>query len=222
MHCCVFQGLLIYMLLSQENSTRPPASPASSPECEAVAPENSAPLAKKGEAMCNKSPKTSREETDGKKRVAKCDNVSEPEAEKEKHPDFPDMLEISEIDILYVRGSYIVLERKEGHETMSHKFKFDDFVYIQLLRCFRDLCFFTTAPSEIQFKAMRRFSQKAFEKSLDKKDFETNSHTLNAVLDYAANEKALKPHEQFLVRQFLLFHLPLLYAHMELSRLIGE
>ncbi len=133
--------------------------------------------------------------------------------------EFPNVLEISDTEVLEISNCSIILKRVSEE---SYEFKFDGFSYIQLLRCLRDLCLFTTAPTSIQFEAIARFHKRGREQNIAKEDFENQSHTLNCALDFAVNQKTLTNHESFLVRQFLVLNLPLLYAYTEFNRLIGE
>ncbi len=135
---------------------------------------------------------------------------------------FPDTLELSATEVLRVSGEKIILERTKFDQHHCYEIIFDHFLYIQFLRCFRDLCLFSTAPSISQYEALTRFHKKANELNISQGDFEINSQKLRQILVFASESKSKSPHENFLIQQFLKMNLPVLYAYLEMDKLIGS
>ncbi len=209
-------------LLSQEIGPSPPTqsdsrktaqqAPSQSPAVETPLP--------RGEGSARKSAREAKEKTQ-----SAPDETNEKSTHEKPHShdlnELPDFLEISECESLQVCGTNLHLYKTDKTEPRNEKqFKFDAYSYLQLIRCLRDLCFFSAGPSKSQFEAMTQFEKRAIELKLCQQDFETKSRPFLTVLNFAATGLEFKDHESFLIQQYLILNLPLLYAYMELDRLL--
>ncbi len=207
-----------YMVLLSQEKSIPRRKLRTDPE---IATENAA--GSNYAVIAQTPPETDSEITEiAEAALKEKDRESQFDKQEAVSDDFPDLFEISECETLKIRETSLCLEKTDSNALNVYEFKFDDYSYLQLLRCFRDFCFFAAAPNAMQFEAMMRFEKRGREVKLAKRDFETQSRTLNGILDFAVTAEVFKEHECFLLRQFLILNLPLLYAYMELDRLIGQ
>ncbi len=142
-------------------------------------------------------------------------------AKPAKEVEAAESLELSPTEMLVVSGHCLEFQRKKSPNL--YKLVFDDYIYIQFIRCLRDLCLYISMPNSRQYEAMVKFAQKAQDMKITRRDLLKSSSTkLDMVLRYAYNYPDQTEGEKFFLRQFLILNLPLLYAHSQLNELIGE
>ncbi len=137
----------------------------------------------------------------------------------EKEVEEADMLELSLNETLYVREENLELRRKHcGNPPFV--VAFDDFMFVQFIRCLRDLCLYMALPNMEQFQGFEDFLCKAQEYGLEKSDYRKNSRKLEIILQYCCGRAEQNAQEKFLLRQFLKINLPLLYSYTDLNKLL--
>ncbi len=130
-----------------------------------------------------------------------------------------DILELSLNEKLQVREEILELTKKHAGNP-PFQIVFDDFMYVQFLRCLRDLCLYMAMPNAVQFQGFEDFLQKSEAFALEKCDYRSDSKKLEAVLQHCCNRPQQNLEEKFFLRQFLKLHLPLLFFYRELNKLL--
>ncbi len=139
----------------------------------------------------------------------------------EEEVEAAESLELSPSATLVVSGKTLELQRAKSPNT--YKLLFDDYIYIQFIRCLRDLCLYISMPNSRQYHTMVKFVEHAQVVKLTRCDLVKLSSTkLDMVLRYACDWPDVSEEEKFLLRQFLILNLPLLYVHTQFNELIGE
>ncbi len=127
-------------------------------------------------------------------------------------------VELGVEETLYVREG----KNLEYHHGTTPPFiiSFDDFLYVQFIRCVRDLCIFMSMPNMVQYDTAIRFINASEDLQLDRKDFKHRTTKFEKALTESLHIQKYTEEEIFFVRQYILLNLPLLYAYIELNKLV--
>ena len=139
--------------------------------------------------------------------------------ETENCEDDADVLELSPSETLCISGKSLELRR----ESSPNQFKivFNDFTFVQFVRCTKELSLFLSMPTKQQYQVMTSFLNRAKENCLTKKDFEAHSRRLDNAIKFACSQFVeTEEEEKFFLEKFLLLNMPLLYTNYELGFMI--
>ncbi len=143
----------------------------------------------------------------------------EEEDEKTEDENVLSVMELSENEKLYVKGTEFVLIKKKRKTRLA----FDNFTYISLLRSMRYLLPFILNPTPRQYELILTFQKEVPSHSLEESDFVYPCMTpkMIAVMKIACEASDFCRTETFIQKHFLGLNLPTLNVLCKVAKITG-